>query len=277
MIEQTYWFMFPISILVATIAMTAGIGGAVLFSPLFFLFLNLKPDVAIGTGIFIEIFGFSSGFVGYARKKLIDYKLGKKILILAVPSAIIGVLLGKVIEPSILQLIFGIAIIILGISFIHKERQILVKDKRFHELHLKFGKLDRCYRIEHGKESIYLLSALGGLFIGLLSAGLGEINEYNFIKRIKLKGAVAAGTSVFIVIITALIASLSHFIYMYTHFSTSLLLEVLSIILFAAPGVIIGAQLGVQIAQRITTDTTKRFLFVLFTIIGILSIAKLVI
>jgi hypothetical protein len=82
MLELTYWFMFPIGIVVAAIAMAAGIGGAVFFSPIFFLFLKLKPDIAIGTSIFIEIFGFSSGFVGFARKKLIDYKLGKKILFL---------------------------------------------------------------------------------------------------------------------------------------------------------------------------------------------------
>ena len=82
MIEFTYWFMFPVGIIVATIAMAAGIGGAVLFSPIFFLLLKLRPDIAIGTGIFIEIFGFGSGFIGYARKKLIDYRLGKQILFL---------------------------------------------------------------------------------------------------------------------------------------------------------------------------------------------------
>jgi hypothetical protein len=48
-----------------------------------------------------------------------------------------------------------------------------------------------------------------------------------------LKGAVAAGTSVFIVIITALIVSLSHFYYLFIHFAADSLLHVLSIIIFA--------------------------------------------
>ncbi len=46
--------------------------------------------------------------------------------------------------------------------------------------------------------------------------------KYTFIKKIKLKGAVAAGTSVFIVIITALIVPLSHFYYLFIHFAAGL-------------------------------------------------------
>ena len=37
----TYWFMFPISILIATVAMTFGIGGAAFFSPTFAILFPL--------------------------------------------------------------------------------------------------------------------------------------------------------------------------------------------------------------------------------------------
>ncbi len=56
-----YWYMFPVSIVIATIAMASGIGGATFFSPLFMLALGLPPDVAIGTGLITEVFGFASG------------------------------------------------------------------------------------------------------------------------------------------------------------------------------------------------------------------------
>jgi|TARA_B100001971_G_C18243016_1_gene572197 uncharacterized membrane protein YfcA len=271
-----YWFMFPVGIVVATIAMAAGIGGAVLFSPLLFIFLKLRPDVAIGTGIFIEIFGFGSGFIGYAKKKLIDYRLGKELLILAIPAAIIGTVFSKIISGQILQIIFSIGIILLAFLFISKEKKILVKHKNFHELHLKIGKLNRCYKVDHNKESIYFLTALGGLFLGMLSAGLGEVNEYNFIKKLRLKGAVAAGTSVFTVMVTALVASISHFIYFFTNSGSEIISEVMSIVIFAAPGVIIGAQLGVYVAQKINSEFTKKCLFILFLLIGLMSIAKVI-
>ena len=71
-----YWFMLPISIVVATIAMASGVEGATFFSPIFMLALGLPPHVAIGTGLITETFGFATGLYAYARKKLIDYRLG---------------------------------------------------------------------------------------------------------------------------------------------------------------------------------------------------------
>lgn len=64
-----FWFMFPVGIVIATCALTAGIGGAVLFGPLFlivFPWLGPKytfnsPSVSVGVAILIETFGFSSG------------------------------------------------------------------------------------------------------------------------------------------------------------------------------------------------------------------------
>ncbi|MCD4681859.1 MAG: hypothetical protein K8R86_01140 [Bacteroidales bacterium] len=55
------WYLLPVSILIATIAMSSGIGGAVFFSPLFMLALKLDPIVAVGTALLTELFGFLSG------------------------------------------------------------------------------------------------------------------------------------------------------------------------------------------------------------------------
>ncbi|CAN0553181.1 unnamed protein product, partial [Ectocarpus sp. 8 AP-2014] len=64
-----YAFMFPVGILVATCAQTAGIGGAALTAPVFLLgFPLLGPDyplhsvaASVATAILCEAFGFSSG------------------------------------------------------------------------------------------------------------------------------------------------------------------------------------------------------------------------
>ena len=63
----TYWFMFPISILIATVAMTFGIGGAAFFSPTFAILFplvnvpTLSASEAFGASLFTEMFGFASG------------------------------------------------------------------------------------------------------------------------------------------------------------------------------------------------------------------------
>ena len=69
-----YWFMLPVAAVIATIAMASGIGGATFFVPVFILALRLPPEVAIGTGLITEVFGFASGLFAYMRRKLIDYR-----------------------------------------------------------------------------------------------------------------------------------------------------------------------------------------------------------
>ena len=89
-----YWFMFPVAMCVATLAMLSGIGGAALFTPIFVLiFPLLGPEyplestvVAIGTALLTETFGFTSGFIGYYRKRLIDFAIVFKYLRIAAPG-----------------------------------------------------------------------------------------------------------------------------------------------------------------------------------------------
>ena len=49
-ITPDYWFMLPISVVFATVAMASGVEGATFFTPLFILALGLPTDIAIGTG-----------------------------------------------------------------------------------------------------------------------------------------------------------------------------------------------------------------------------------
>ena len=90
-----YWFMFPVAICVATCAMLSGIGGAALFTPIFVLIFPLLGEeytlsstvAAIAAALITQTFGFLSGFIGYQRRKLIDYGLASRLLIIAVPVA----------------------------------------------------------------------------------------------------------------------------------------------------------------------------------------------
>lgn len=115
-----YWFMFPVSILVATSAMLSGIGGAALFIPIFvIIFPMIGPEypmataAAIGTALMTEVFGFSSGFVGYHRKRLIDFRSALPFLAVAVPIAIVGALMLALLHEHELFLKGGYAVLML--------------------------------------------------------------------------------------------------------------------------------------------------------------------
>ncbi|MEE8352248.1 MAG: sulfite exporter TauE/SafE family protein, partial [Rhodospirillales bacterium] len=116
-----YWFMFPVSVCVATTAMLSGIGGAAYFMPIFLIVFPLlgpeytlaSPVAAIGVALLTETFGFSSGFVGYFRKKLIDFRVARTLMIYAVPMAIAGALLSHLADPGHLKFGYGILMIML--------------------------------------------------------------------------------------------------------------------------------------------------------------------
>ena len=82
-----YWYLFPAAIAISTVAMASGIGGAVFFSPLFIIVLKLEPSIAIGTALITELFGFGSGLSAYWRRGLIDFRLGRQLLVFSIPGA----------------------------------------------------------------------------------------------------------------------------------------------------------------------------------------------
>lgn len=121
-----FWYLLPISIIIASIAMSSGVGGAVFFSPLFILALKLDPKIAIGTALATEFFGFTSGLIAYARSKLIDFKLAGNLLIFSLPFAILGTVYSDAIPPIILKAIFAIGLILIGFQLYNAWR----KDER---------------------------------------------------------------------------------------------------------------------------------------------------
>ena len=100
-----FWYLLPISMLIASIAMSSGIGGAVFFSPLFILALKLEPNIAIGSALSTELFGFGSGLAAYYKAKLIDFKLAKALLIYSVPAAIVGSYYADIVPAIVLKTI----------------------------------------------------------------------------------------------------------------------------------------------------------------------------
>ena len=118
MIDSSFWFMFPIATGIATIAMMAGIGGAVMFAPFFMLVLGLDPRLALGAGLVIEFFGFSSGTIGYWRKGEINFGIENKIIFFTVPATVAGVFLGRVIPPFVLQIMLVLLLFYLASQFL---------------------------------------------------------------------------------------------------------------------------------------------------------------
>lgn len=268
-----FWYMLPTAIVIATVAMASGVGGATFFAPLFILGLGLPPELAIGSGLVIEVFGFSSGLYAYIRRRLIDYRLGGALLIATVPAALFGTVAAHYIAAELLKIVLGMGLIAVALSFLRAPDD---------ELHAQMDALaeespdtaESCLVAADGEKYCYTIcnktegrtiAGIGGLFLGMVSSGLGELNGYFLLQRCRVPSSVSVATSVFVVAITALTASVAHVV-QFAQGDLTDLGRMLNLLLFTVPGVIIGAQLGPMLAKRVADRSMEIFLGLLFTL-----------
>lgn len=272
-----FWFMFPVSILIATTAMASGVGGATFFAPILILILRLPPEVAIGTGLMTQLFGFASGLYAFHRKKLIDYQLGVSLLVVTVPLALVGTWLSTRIDPNILKVLLGAGLMLIGAQFLRVPLYERVRKVEQRNLSIRLQTASRRMVTAEGEEIFYdvysytegrIIAGIGGLFMGMVSTGLGELNGYYLLRRCHMPSKIAAATSVFILAVTGLFASTGHML-KFIQLGNDSLNVVFSLLLFTIPGVIIGGQVGSVVASRIPQRLLEIVLGVLLLVIGL--------
>ena len=283
-LTMEFWYLLPISIAIATVAMSSGIGGAVFFSPLFMLGLGLEPNIAIGAALATELFGFGSGLQAYWKAKLIDFKLGFNLLLYSIPFAILGTVYGDLVPPIVLKAIFGIGIIFIGyqlyVSWRQEEREKLdAEHKKEFETNYESSLTDSDGNVHNytvcRKNMGRMFAAVGGAFLGMISVGLAELQEYHLVAKCKVPTRVAVATSIFVVVVTVLVASVGHF-YEFAQEGGDVMNQVVNLIIFTIPGVIIGGQLGPKLQKVIPADKMKAAISFLFILVGAFMLYTLI-
>lgn len=281
-----YWFMFPISIGVATTAMLSGIGGAALFIPIFvIIFPLLGPEyplttaAAIGSALMTEVFGFSSGFVGYYRKRLIDFRSAVPFLMVAVPVAIVGAILLATLKEQEIFLKGIYALLMLALCPIilrhtppenvgepQSAGAAVADDGR--EVRSITGRDGHTYLFRKPRLGLFGAGAtgVGGFLTGLLGVGIGEVVLPQLVKRNRVPVAVAAATSVFAVIVTIASASFTQVTALLAAGGANAIPW--NLVAYTVPAVIIGGQIGPRLQGKIPQRTMEKTIAILFGIIG---------
>ena len=272
-----YWFMFPVSIMVATCAMLSGIGGAALFTPIFILvFPLLGPDyvldstlAAVGTALITQTFGFLSGFIGYYRRRLIDYAIAKKILRVSVPVAVAGALTASAVHDWALLASYSVLVAVLAIvlwrNIVPREKLVAEHEvKRHRELTDSRGHTYE-YAIPVLGPGSVALTGIGAFLTGMVSVGIGEVT----ISQLSRKGipiAVAAATSVLVVIVTIIFASTTLFAQLVQAGGWQAVPW--NLICYDIPGVLIGGQIGPRLQGLVAPHKMRRAISVLFVLLA---------
>jgi uncharacterized membrane protein YfcA len=269
----THWWVFPASIVFSTIALASGVSGALFFSPFFMLGVGLAPAQAIGAGLLTEVFGMGNGLRSYVKQGVVDYRTAKWLLAGAVPAVVVGAFAAHFIDPTILKILFGAGLILLGAFLVYYDPAEECEPGECENEFLKEkndGRGTTTIEAADGETFTYDtcwrppgvgLSTAGGFITGLISAGLPEIVTTQLIVRCRLPPRVAVATSVFTLGIAAGAGALVHAL---------TATPVWYIVAWSIPGVLIGGTVGTRVGKYVPSDLMEFGLGIVFALVGAL-------
>jgi uncharacterized protein len=252
-----YWFLLPVGIAISTLVMSAGVSGATLWVPVYLLWLKLPPPLAFWLGLLTMLFGFSSGMWRNWRDGSYDATLVRGYAMLAVPAAFAGAWASHYFNESLLVAAFGVILFVYAAII------------GAHALGME-GESDRHDWVSWPR------ALAGGAATGLISIGVGILAMPSVLSHRAIRNpATAIGSLVMINFFTSLAATVgrmhSEFVAVLRHDSR----EIIAIMIWAAPAVVVGGQIGPRIAQALPSERHARFYFsAVLLVIGAFTLVR---
>lgn len=235
----TFVPLFFSAIAIGSCASLLGLGGGVFMVPLLLLggFVTTQPDAA-GTSIAAVLFTGLSASIAYYRRKSIDFRIG----LLFMPPAIAGVFLGtyivQIADPAWLTVAFGV--------FLLYPTAMMLLGRTSKDVKTRLGSTTPGLRF-------YVLVAFIGLVAGtatkLFGIGGGAVFVPSLVIFLGVDIVKAVAISLFVMVPTALIGSVTSWIHGTLHIELALPLIL---------GIVIGAQIGPRIGSRIPRKRLRR-------------------
>jgi uncharacterized membrane protein YfcA len=296
LLSTKYAFMLPAMVCVATSCQLAGIGSAALLSPIFLLIFPLlgpeyplpNPANAIATALLTEVFGFASGLSGYSRKGLVDWTVAIQFAAVSIPTALIGAIFAKELasDVTILRIVYATFMLGLATYLLTSARPEALEELAIEEecdiseimaeagLRNKLSADGQSFTyLEPTKGSIKSIgiTSSGGILTGLLGVGIGEVMLPQLVRGSCMPLPVAAGTSVAVVVLTALTAAVVQFVNLASVTGGNMASAIpWDLVQYTIPGALIGGQVAPVVASvgTFSDDEIERFAATLFAVVG---------
>ncbi|MBN1763263.1 MAG: sulfite exporter TauE/SafE family protein [Methanomicrobia archaeon] len=190
----TYWYLFPVSIGIAILAMSAGISGSNFWIPVYLIWLKIEPKTGFWLALLTMIFGFGSGVIKNLKQETINWYLVKQYLKITIPAGIFGTVLVPFAPAQLLIVIFASFVLLYGASTIYRCCNGMAEEAESHE-------------------TIYWArAALAGFIKGLIATGLGKLILPAVLGHRKIKSpAEAVGSTVVVIFVVNIVAVLFRF------------------------------------------------------------------
>lgn len=249
--DFTYWFMFPVAIVIAILANSSGFSGGVLFQPVINLGLNLPIANSVATGIATETIGMTSGASRYFMQEMVERRIGLVLIMLVIPGVVVGNHALVIIDSNLLRLLLGVVLIFLAGAQ-------LLSVARNH-----YG-LKRDIPVEAVFPFMWI-PPLGGFFSAATGTGVAETTQPLLERKMGLVTRRANATAIWV-------EATGDWIITILNIQTGLI--VWNLLIFTGSGVIIGGQIGPYIAKFLPERLLKIVFSIGIIIIGVFYLYK---
>jgi hypothetical protein len=234
-----------VSLIAGILGSLLGLGGGFIIVPAL-SFMNIAPNQIASTSLFSVLATSSSSTIAYAKQKRIDYRLGIKFSIFAIPGSILGAYISDLISVESFKLYFAIILITTSIYM------LIRKDIRKNNKNLIF--------------LAYMASFFAGFISSLFGIGGGVIYMPLMIGLLAMPAKISTATSQFILLISSISGLITH---VYLGHPDYLLAVILII------GTFIGAQIGARISIKIKERLLKSLVSIALIVIAIRMILSI--
>ena len=125
MIDQLW--LIPLGFAAGILGSMIGLGGGIIVVPVL-TFLGFPPTVAASNSLFAAFSNSVASTISYSRQKRIEFSLGIKLGLLAIPGTIFGAIISTDVAPDIFKILFGFVLIASSV-YIFLRKQLESRDK----------------------------------------------------------------------------------------------------------------------------------------------------
>jgi len=256
-----------VGIVASSIGSLIGMGGGIIVVPaLLYLstlpaFSHLTPQVVVGTSLFTMIFTGLSSTLAYMKHKTVDYKSGLIFLIGSGPGSIFGAWVTEKLNLHSFNIYFGVFILFVSFVMVIKEK---LKPLPFR----KEKGIVRTFTDNSGQTYEYgfnpvlgvVISFVVGFLSGIFGIGGGSLMVPTMILIFFFPPHVATATSMFMILPTSVLSSITHIALGNVNWLYALAL---------IPGAWIGAKVGVWLNTKLKSKTIVLIIRIILVIVGI--------
>jgi len=205
-----------------------GLGGGIIVVPVL-TFAGFGPSLAVSNSLFAAFSNAAASTISYSRQKRIEYSIGLKLGLLAIPGTVLGALISSDVAPEVFKILFALVLISCSI-YIFLRKKIETKEQNY-------------------SKQIMILAIGGSFFAGIISSFFGIGGGIIFVPLMVVAMGMgmknAAPTSQFILLFVSFSGLVTHSFLGHPDFYQALLLSA-----GAFAGGLIGARLSLEIKER---------------------------